>query len=78
MSIYTQLTCEQRYQIEVLLKGGHAQTEIAKILAVHKSTISREISGCNRLVYRYVLESIEASRIGSSESDNRLSSSKDF
>lgn len=43
MSIYTQLTCEQRYQIEALLKGGHAQTEIAKILTVNKSTISREI-----------------------------------
>jgi IS30 family transposase len=39
---HTQLTSEQRYQIQVLLKMGHNQTEIAKCLGVHKSTISRE------------------------------------
>jgi IS30 family transposase len=40
---YTQLTQEQRYQIEALLKMGHRQTEIAECLKVHKSTISREL-----------------------------------
>jgi len=40
---YTQLTQEQRYQIHALLKMGHRQTEIAKCLEVHKSTISREL-----------------------------------
>jgi IS30 family transposase len=40
---YTQLTQEQRYQIHALLKMGHRQTEIAECLAVHKSTISREL-----------------------------------
>ena len=43
MIIYTQLTQEQRYQIEALLEAGHTQTEIADILGVHKSTISREL-----------------------------------
>ena len=40
---YTQLTQEERYQISVLLKAEHDQTEIAMILGRHKSTISREI-----------------------------------
>lgn len=41
---YTQLTRNQRYQISALMKAGHSQTEIANILGVHKSTISREIA----------------------------------
>jgi len=40
---YTQLTREQRYQIYVLLKAGHHQTQIAVIIGCHKSTISREL-----------------------------------
>ena len=40
---YTQLTQEQRYQINAMLKIGHSQTEIAAVLGVHKSTISREL-----------------------------------
>ncbi len=43
MSGYAQLTHGQRYQIEALLKTGHNQTMIAKVLIVHKSTISREL-----------------------------------
>jgi len=43
MSRYTQLTQGQRYQIEALLEGEHNQSEIAKILGVHKSTVSREL-----------------------------------
>ena len=43
MRVYTQLTQGQRYQIEALLKTGHNQTMIAKVLSVHKSTISREL-----------------------------------
>ncbi len=42
MSNYTQLTREQRYQIYALMKAGLCQTEIAKVVSVHKSTISRE------------------------------------
>ena len=40
---YTQLTREQRYQIYVLLKAGHHQTQIAIMIGCHKSTISREL-----------------------------------
>ena len=43
MNTYTQLTQEQRYQIYALLKMGHNQTEIADMLGVHKSTVSREL-----------------------------------
>ena len=39
---YNQLTQEQRYQIYALLKMGHYQTEIASVICVHKSTVSRE------------------------------------
>ena len=40
---YTQLTCEQRYQIYSIKKMGGTQTQIAEIIGVHKSTISREL-----------------------------------
>ena len=43
----TQLTQEERYQIESLLKMRHQQSEIAVVLKRHKSTISREV-GRNR------------------------------
>ena len=43
MSNYTQLTREQRYQIYALMKARVCQTEIAMVVCVHKSTISREI-----------------------------------
>ncbi len=53
MSSYTQLTQEQRYQIEALLKAEHKQTEIAQVLGVHKSTISRELRrNCGLRGYR--------------------------
>jgi IS30 family transposase len=39
---YKQLTREQRYQIYALMKAGLLQTEIAQVIGVHKSTISRE------------------------------------
>ena len=40
---YKQLAREQRYQISALMKAGFYQIEIAKIIGVHKSTISREV-----------------------------------
>ena len=43
MRDYTQLTQEERYQIESLLKMGHHQSEIAVVLKRDKSTISREV-----------------------------------
>ena len=40
---YKQLTHNKRYQIYAYLRIGITQTEIARIIGVHKSTISREI-----------------------------------
>ena len=47
MRVYTQLTQEQRYQIYALMKAKLNQSEIAAIVGVHKSTVSREL-GRNR------------------------------
>ena len=43
MRTYHQLTQEQRYQIYALKKTGHSGTEIAEVIGVHKSTVSREL-----------------------------------
>ena len=43
MNKHKQLTLGERYQIEILLKTGLNQTQIAKEMCVHKSTISREL-----------------------------------
>ncbi len=43
MRTYTQLTREQRYQIYALKKTGHKQSEMAQVLKVNRSTISREL-----------------------------------
>ncbi len=43
MRTYMQLTRVQRYQISTLLKAGHHQTDIADLIKVHKSTVSREL-----------------------------------
>jgi len=40
---YTQLTYEQRYQICALVKAGQNQSQIARLVGCHKSTISREL-----------------------------------
>jgi IS30 family transposase len=40
---YNQLTLEQRYKIEALIGAEMTQTAIAKIVGVHKCTISREL-----------------------------------
>lgn len=42
MGCYTQLTPEQRYQIHGMMKAGFNQSEMAREVGVHKSTISRE------------------------------------
>ena len=41
---YNHLSQEQRYTIDRLLKQGKSQSEIAKIIGVHRSTVSREIA----------------------------------
>jgi IS30 family transposase len=50
MSFYHQLTQAQRYQIFALRSLGHTYDEIAQVVRVHKSTVSREIA-CN-VTYR--------------------------
>lgn len=51
---YSQLTQEQRYLIYHLLKMGINQTDIAKRVGVHKSTISRELKrNTGKKGYRY-------------------------
>ncbi len=44
MRSYHQLTQVQRYQISSLQSLGHSYTEIAQVIGVHKSTISREMA----------------------------------
>jgi IS30 family transposase len=44
---YTHLTQDERYQIAILLKAGHKQSDIARIMNRHPSTINREL-GRNR------------------------------
>ena len=43
MRHYNQLTLEKRYGIYSLLKTDHTQSKIARVIGVHKSTISREL-----------------------------------
>lgn len=40
---YKHLTQKERDRLEAMLQSGHKQKEIAQVLKVHKSTISREI-----------------------------------
>lgn len=40
---YTHLTQDERYQIYILKKAGHRQSEIAEVMGRSRSTISREI-----------------------------------
>ena len=40
MKHYSQRTLEQRYIINTMLKIKYSQTEIAKVIGVHKSTIT--------------------------------------
>ena len=44
MKKYKQLDQEQRYTIEKMLKEGYTQSSISKVIGVHRSTVSREIS----------------------------------
>src|SRR3989344_7433948 len=50
---YTHLTQSDRDRIEALLKAGHTQIDIASVLKVNKSTVSREIRKRKRIDGRY-------------------------
>jgi hypothetical protein len=41
---YKHLNQAEKYQIHVLMKAGHYQSQIAKLFDRHKSTISKELS----------------------------------
>jgi len=43
MNKYSQLNLQKRHQIQALIEAGHNQSEIARIIGVHRSTISREL-----------------------------------
>lgn len=43
MQKYTQLSVENRHQIKALLNAGHNQSEIARTIGVHRSTVCREL-----------------------------------
>jgi IS30 family transposase len=47
MRAYTLPIREQSYQLSALLEMGQTQTEIAKVIDAHKSTVNREL-GRNR------------------------------
>ena len=40
---YTHLTQDERYQIAILAKAGHDQSDIARVMNRHKSSIGREM-----------------------------------
>jgi len=69
---YTQLTQEQRYQIVVLNKAGHLQTEIARLIGVDKSTISRELRSNSGLRGS---RPIQAHRLAMERKQNKVKSS---
>ena len=59
---YTQLTRAQRYQISILLKAEHNQTQIAALIGCHKSTISRELRrNCSQRGY-HPLQAVQLAR----------------
>jgi IS30 family transposase len=53
MRTYHQLTQEQRYQIYALKKTKHSLSEMASVIGVHKSSVSRELKrNCGQRGYR--------------------------
>ena len=44
MNKYSQLSLQNRHQIKALLDAGHTQSEIAELIGVHRSTVSRELT----------------------------------
>ena len=59
---YRHLTYDKRCQIYALLKSGHAKTEIAELLGVHRSTITKELKrNTGGKGYRYLQAQEKAS-----------------
>ena len=61
--MYKQLTSEQRYTISVLLQNRTKQKEIAKVINVSPSTVSREIRRNSGVRGRYNWETAQANAV---------------
>ena len=61
--MYNQLTSEQRYTISVLLQNRMKQKNIAKVINVSPSTVSREIRRNSGIRGRYNWETAQATAI---------------
>ncbi|MBW7959905.1 helix-turn-helix domain-containing protein [Patescibacteria group bacterium] len=55
-SNFRQLSISDRIRIEVCLSQGKTQYEIAKILKVHRSTVSREVKNRGGILRGYVAD----------------------
>ncbi|MCR4812041.1 MAG: helix-turn-helix domain-containing protein [Bacteroidales bacterium] len=78
MKKYNHLTHEQRYTISVCLKENKTKSEIARLIGVSKSTVSREIKRNSNSVGRYVLKDAEMFASMSSARSHRPRKLLDF
>jgi transposase, IS30 family len=72
---YRHLTYDKRCQIYALLKRGCAKTEIAQLLGVHRSTITRELkrnTGCKGYRYLQAQEKASARRAAASGAPRKM------
>lgn len=53
---FTQLTAYQRDRIQALYGRGYNQVDVARVLGVSKSTVSRELRRYNKATWRYVAD----------------------
>jgi len=74
MKNYNQLTLNQRYQIYALLKAKRSKTEIADIIKVHKSTITRELQrNVSKRGYRPLCANTKAQKRRGGKAKKRIS-----
>jgi IS30 family transposase len=72
---YTHLTQDERYQIAILTKAGHEQSDIARLMNRHKSSIGREMErNCGERGYRpKQAHAFSLARMRASENGPRVS-----
>ena len=73
--VYRHLTYDKRCQIYALLKSGCAKTEIAQLLGVHRSTITKELkrnTGGKGYRYRQAQEKASARRAAASAAPRKM------
>jgi transposase, IS30 family len=71
---YTHLTQDERYQIHILHKAGHDQSEIARVMERSKSTISRELKrNCGQRGYRpKQAQELSVARVRATDNGRRI------